>query len=164
MMGLQLLCLRALLIDLPPLQVVMEYEGVVVEDTSDLHTKAWLQVAQEEHRPAPLQFLLKRAEGMKNDQVYTRPPAALTARHCDLNRTLGSSRRFSLPCHKGLSIAAAGVKARARCFASEIFLSLEEFSSTQVLYFSADRAQTCSKSQALSFVVQALTCLRHPRW
>ena len=50
-------------------QVVVEFDGVVVEDTSDLHTKAWLQLADEEGKSRPLQFALKRAEGMKNEQV-----------------------------------------------------------------------------------------------
>lgn len=50
-------------------QVVVEFDGVVVEDTSDLHTKAWLQLADEEVKSRPLQFALKRAEGMKNEQV-----------------------------------------------------------------------------------------------
>ncbi|CAL8466503.1 g6039 [Coccomyxa elongata] len=49
--------------------VVVEFDGVVVEDTSDLHTKAWLQLADEEGKSRPLQFALKRAEGMKNEQV-----------------------------------------------------------------------------------------------
>lgn len=49
--------------------VVMEYDGVVVEDTSHLQRKAWLKVAEEEGRPVPPLFILQRAEGMKNDQV-----------------------------------------------------------------------------------------------
>lgn len=51
------------------LQVVMEYDGVVVEDTSDIQRKAWQKMAEEEGKRAPPQFLLQRAEGMKNDQV-----------------------------------------------------------------------------------------------
>ncbi len=50
----------------------MEFEGVVVEDTSDLHTKAWLALADEEGKPRPLLFALKRAEGMKNEQARRR--------------------------------------------------------------------------------------------
>lgn len=42
---------------------------MVVEDTSDLHTKAWLALADEEGKPRPLLFALKRAEGMKNEQA-----------------------------------------------------------------------------------------------
>lgn len=40
-----------------------------VDDCSDLHTKAWQQLAQEEGKPQPLHWALKRAEGMKNEQV-----------------------------------------------------------------------------------------------
>lgn len=47
----------------------MEYDGVVVEDTSDIQRKAWQKMAEEEGKRAPPQFLLQRAEGMKNDQV-----------------------------------------------------------------------------------------------
>jgi HAD superfamily hydrolase (TIGR01509 family) len=60
--------------------VVMEYDGVVVEDTSHLQRKAWQKVAEEEGRPVPPLFALQRAEGMKNDQVikevlcWTREP------------------------------------------------------------------------------------------
>ena len=53
------------------MQVVVEFEGVVVEDTSDLHSKAWVQLATDEGKSRPLQFALKRAEGMKNDQVQS---------------------------------------------------------------------------------------------
>ncbi len=49
--------------------MVVEFEGVIVEDTSDVHSKAWVQLAEDEGRSRPLQFALKRAEGMKNDQV-----------------------------------------------------------------------------------------------
>ena len=50
-------------------QVVMEYEGVLVEETQTFHHQAWRQLAEEEGKPAPLQFALKRAAGMKAEQV-----------------------------------------------------------------------------------------------
>lgn len=59
-------------------QVVVEFEGVVVEDTSDLHAKAWLQLADEEGKSRPLQFALKGAEGMKNEQVCTQQACEYT--------------------------------------------------------------------------------------
>lgn len=65
-------------------QVVMEYDGVVVEDTSDLQRKAWLKVADEESKPPPPQFALRRAEGMKNDQV-----SFCSASSCFLNLLWG---------------------------------------------------------------------------
>lgn len=49
--------------------VIMELDGVVVEDTSEAEAHAWLQLAAEEGKPAPLQFALKRALGMKAEQV-----------------------------------------------------------------------------------------------
>lgn len=54
---------------LPLPQVLMEYDGVVVEDTSDLQRKAWLRLAEEEGKAHPPQFALRRADGMKNDQA-----------------------------------------------------------------------------------------------
>lgn len=49
--------------------VILEYEGVLVDDTSDLHSKAWEALGQEEGKPRPLHWALKRAEGMKSEQV-----------------------------------------------------------------------------------------------
>ena len=51
------------------LAVLMEWEGVVVEDDSELERKAWCMLAEEEGRPQPAGFLLRRTEGMKNEQV-----------------------------------------------------------------------------------------------
>lgn len=50
--------------------VILEYEGVLVEDTSDLHSKAWQMLGEEEGKPRPFNWALKRAEGMKNEQVH----------------------------------------------------------------------------------------------
>jgi hypothetical protein len=51
------------------LQVVLEYEGVVMEDNAELHSQAWAKVAEEEGKERPLHFLLQRAQGMKDEQV-----------------------------------------------------------------------------------------------
>ena len=51
--------------------VILEYEGVIVDDTSELHSKAWEALGQEEGKPRPLHWALKRAEGMKSEQVGT---------------------------------------------------------------------------------------------
>ena len=57
----------------------MEYEGVVVEETSEHHHQAWRQLAKEEGKPIPLQFALKRSDGMKAEQVCSldAPPSPL---------------------------------------------------------------------------------------
>ena len=47
----------------------MEYEGVVVEETLEVHRRAWVQLAEEEGKPVPLQWALKKADGMKAEQV-----------------------------------------------------------------------------------------------
>ncbi|KAK9803199.1 hypothetical protein WJX73_001934 [Symbiochloris irregularis] len=49
--------------------VVMEYQGVVVEETYQLHRQAWLQLAEEEGKPVPPQWRLDRTDGMKAEQV-----------------------------------------------------------------------------------------------
>lgn len=49
--------------------VILEYEGVLVEDTSELHSKAWQMLGEEEGKPRPFNWALKRAEGMKSEQV-----------------------------------------------------------------------------------------------
>jgi HAD superfamily hydrolase (TIGR01509 family) len=48
---------------------IIEYEGIAVEDFSDLHTRAWQQLAVEEGKPQPFAWAMRRAEGMKNEQV-----------------------------------------------------------------------------------------------
>eukprot|EP00271_Cylindrocystis_brebissonii_P009496 TRINITY_DN243_c0_g2_i1.p1 TRINITY_DN243_c0_g2~~TRINITY_DN243_c0_g2_i1.p1 ORF type:complete len:446 (+),score=66.99 TRINITY_DN243_c0_g2_i1:246-1583(+) len=53
------------------LGVVFEWEGVIVEDDAQLEQKAWSALAEEEQRPQPLAFVLKRAEGMKSEQVVS---------------------------------------------------------------------------------------------
>ncbi|KAL3700977.1 hypothetical protein R1sor_018999 [Riccia sorocarpa] len=53
------------------LGVVLEWEGVVVEDDAELERMAWTALAEEEGRRPPPTFLLKRAEGMKNEQALS---------------------------------------------------------------------------------------------
>ena len=57
----------------------MEWEGVVVADVADLHRQAWVRLATDEGKPVPLHFTLKRADGMKNDQVQLCPASRLDA-------------------------------------------------------------------------------------
>jgi 5-amino-6-(5-phospho-D-ribitylamino)uracil phosphatase len=65
------------------LGVILEWEGVIVEDDAELETQAWLTLAQEEGRSPPPAFVLKRIEGMKNEQAvsevlcWTRDPSEL---------------------------------------------------------------------------------------
>ncbi|CAD7698758.1 unnamed protein product [Ostreobium quekettii] len=49
--------------------VIVDYEGVLVEDTSGRHTEAWLRLAEEEGKPPPLTHALKRAALMKAEQA-----------------------------------------------------------------------------------------------
>lgn len=51
--------------------VVMEWEGVIVEDDSELERKAWTALAEEESKRPPPAYMLKRAEGMKNEQAIS---------------------------------------------------------------------------------------------
>lgn len=40
--------------------VIMEHDGVLFQDTWELHTQAWLRVAQEMGHPRPLGHLFRR--------------------------------------------------------------------------------------------------------
>lgn len=51
--------------------VIVEWEGVMVEDDSDIERAAWAMLAEEENKPQPMTFVLKRAEGMKSEQVIS---------------------------------------------------------------------------------------------
>lgn len=65
------------------LGAIFEWEGVIVEDSPDLEKQAWLALSQEEGKSPPPAFLLKRIEGMKNEQAmsealcWSRDPAEL---------------------------------------------------------------------------------------
>lgn len=49
--------------------VLLEWEGVIVEDDPDIERKSWAMLAEEEGKPQPPGFLLRRADGMKNEQI-----------------------------------------------------------------------------------------------
>lgn len=51
------------------LGVILEWEGVIVDDDADFERKSWTALAEEEGRRPPPTFILKRAEGMKNEQA-----------------------------------------------------------------------------------------------
>ncbi|KAH9568504.1 hypothetical protein CY35_03G080800 [Sphagnum magellanicum] len=51
------------------LGVLLEWEGVIVEDDSDVERKAWAALAEEEGKRPPPTFVLNRVEGMKNEQA-----------------------------------------------------------------------------------------------
>ncbi|CAJ2676583.1 unnamed protein product [Trifolium pratense] len=65
------------------LGAIFEWEGVLIEDNPDLEKQAWLALAQEEGKPSPPGFIIKRIEGMKNEQAisevlcWSRDPAEL---------------------------------------------------------------------------------------
>ncbi|KAL7123025.1 hypothetical protein ACP275_01G080200 [Erythranthe tilingii] len=51
------------------LGVIFEWEGVLVEDSPDLEKQSWLSLSQEEGKSPPPTFVLRRIEGMKNEQA-----------------------------------------------------------------------------------------------
>ncbi|KAJ0970186.1 hypothetical protein J5N97_023063 [Dioscorea zingiberensis] len=53
------------------LGVIFEWEGVVVEYDPQLENQAWLALAQVEGKRPPPAFVLKRIEGMKNEQAIS---------------------------------------------------------------------------------------------
>ena len=48
----------------------------MVEDFGDLHQRAWEALAAEEGKSMPPRWMLRRAEGMKNEQARCRPAPA----------------------------------------------------------------------------------------
>lgn len=65
------------------LGAIFEWEGVLIEDNPDLENQAWLALAREEGKSPPPAFMLRRIEGMKNEQAisevlcWSRDPAEL---------------------------------------------------------------------------------------
>jgi beta-phosphoglucomutase-like phosphatase (HAD superfamily) len=53
------------------LGAIFEWEGVIVEDNPDLENQSWEVLAQEEGKSPPLALLLRRIEGMKNEQAIS---------------------------------------------------------------------------------------------
>ncbi|XP_068640595.1 5-amino-6-(5-phospho-D-ribitylamino)uracil phosphatase, chloroplastic-like [Aristolochia californica] len=53
------------------LGAIFEWEGVIVEDNPDLEKQAWLVLSQEEGKSPPPTFILRRIEGMKNEQAIS---------------------------------------------------------------------------------------------
>ncbi|OAY76574.1 Uncharacterized protein ACMD2_10720 [Ananas comosus] len=79
------------------LGVIFEWEGVVVEDDPESAKQAWLLLAEEEGKSPPPAFVLKRIEGMKNEQAisevlcWSRDPAEmrrLASRKEEIHKTL----------------------------------------------------------------------------
>lgn len=53
------------------LGAIFEWEGVIIEDNPDIEKQAWLTLAQEEGKSPPPAFILRRVEGMKNEQAIS---------------------------------------------------------------------------------------------
>jgi len=74
--------------------VILDFEGVVVQGEYGSHVKAWLQLAEEENRPLPLQSSLKRATAMKAEQVTIESILALIGRRPFLKCSVGGGIRL----------------------------------------------------------------------
>ena len=65
------------------LGAIFEWEGVLIEDNPDFENQAWVALSQEEEKSTPPAFILKRVQGMKNEQAisevlcWSRDPAQL---------------------------------------------------------------------------------------
>lgn len=65
------------------LGAIFEWEGVMIEDNPEIEKQAWLTLAEEEGKSPPAAFILRRIEGMKNEQAisevlcWSRDPAEL---------------------------------------------------------------------------------------
>ncbi|MBA0778015.1 hypothetical protein Gotri_005951 [Gossypium trilobum] len=61
------------------LGALFEWEGVIIEDNPQLEKQAWLALAEEEGKSPPPAFILRRIEGMKNEQAISEIPMALVS-------------------------------------------------------------------------------------
>lgn len=65
------------------LGAIFEWEGVIIEENPEIENQAWLTLAEEEGKSPPPAFILRRVEGMKNEQAisevlcWSRDPAEL---------------------------------------------------------------------------------------
>ncbi|KAK4802857.1 hypothetical protein SAY86_001060 [Trapa natans] len=53
------------------LGAILEWEGVIVEHNPEIEKQAWLVLSQEEGKSRPPAFILRRIEGMKNEQAIS---------------------------------------------------------------------------------------------
>lgn len=53
------------------LGAILEWEGVIVEHNPEIEKQAWLALSQEEGKSPPPAFILRRIEGMKNEQAIS---------------------------------------------------------------------------------------------
>ena len=53
------------------LGVIVEWDGVIVEDSSKTERETWLALSLEEGRRPPPAFLLRKLEGMKSEQAVS---------------------------------------------------------------------------------------------
>lgn len=53
------------------LAAIFEWDGVLIEDNPDLEKQAWLALSEEEGKSPPPAFILRRIEGMKNEQAIS---------------------------------------------------------------------------------------------
>lgn len=53
------------------LGAIFEWEGVLIEENPDFEKQSWLALSQEEGKSPPPAFVLRRIEGMKNEQAIS---------------------------------------------------------------------------------------------
>lgn len=53
------------------LGAIFEWEGVLIEDNPDHEKQSWIALSQEEGKSLPPEFMLRRIEGMKNEQAIS---------------------------------------------------------------------------------------------
>ncbi|XP_072975162.1 5-amino-6-(5-phospho-D-ribitylamino)uracil phosphatase, chloroplastic [Typha angustifolia] len=87
------------------LAVIFEWEGVIVEDDPKLERQSWLVLSEEEGKSPPPAFVLKRIEGMKNEQAisevlcWSRDPSELrrlASRKEEIHKNLQGSAFYQI--------------------------------------------------------------------
>lgn len=127
------------------LVAIFEWEGVLIEDNPDLEKQAWLALSEEEGKSPPPAFLLRRIEGMKNEQAisevlcWTRDPAQMrrmAARKEDIYQALqggiyrlraGSREFVNVLMHYNIPMALVSTRPRKTLEAAVGNIGIEEY-------------------------------------
>ncbi|MBA0851165.1 hypothetical protein Goshw_014599 [Gossypium schwendimanii] len=123
---------------------IFEWEGVIIKDNPELEKQAWLTLAEEEGRSPIPAFMLRRIEGMKNEQAiseilcWSRDPASvkrMAARKEEIYQSLqggvyrfcnGSSEFVDILMHYNIPMALVSTRPRKTLEAAMRTIGIEE--------------------------------------
>ncbi|KAM1079971.1 hypothetical protein ACFX2I_014595 [Malus domestica] len=159
------------------LVVIFEWEGVLIEDNTDLEKQAWLVLSREEGKSPPSAFMLRRIEGMKNEQAmsevlcWSRDPAQLrrmAARREDIYQALqggiyqlraGSREFVNVLMHSKIPTTLVSTRPRKTLEAAMGSIGIEEYFSVMVAVEDVQRVKPNPEmfeytAQLLKFILE----------